>query len=634
MTTLDTRPIRVPEGTNASVDPAIDETLTHGRDARMLLGSLMRPHALTLGLLLLVAIVENAARLTVPLLVRHGIDYGIPSIMHGGSARAILLIVAMLCLTVVVHGFSRWLFLNRAGVVRLQVLLDLRRRVFRHFQQLDTAFHDRYTTGRVVSRLTNDVEAVQDMLAAGFDCLITAALTPIGIAVLLVVLDWQLGLMCLAVFPIMLALGAWFRAESSKTYREVRESTALVIMQFIEAMAGIKSLQAYRQEPRNQVVFEDIADHYRVINEKSFKLVAVFAPGVKVIGNVTIGVVLLYGGLLVLRGEMTIGTFAAFLLYLRMFFEPMHEITHFVNAFQAATSALEKLAAVLGRRPAIEFVDAPIRNSVRGALAVNDVHFGYAPGRPVLSGVSVTVPAGQIVALVGASGSGKTTLAKLLARFHDPTSGSVMLDDVDLRDLARSDLRRHVVMVTQESHLFSGTIADNIRFGRPGATDAEVVDAARAIDADRFIAALPDAYNTEITNGGALLSAGQRQLIALTRAFLADPAVLIVDEATSSLDAPGERAVRRALKTMFADRTVLIISHRVVEGADRVVVLGERGQIVADGASSDLWVRHGLSPRMCCATTSLNTVQRSLPGGGYLNLTINHSPDTPGRQNR
>jgi len=430
---------------------------------------------------------------------------------------------------------------------------------------------------------------VQDMLAAGFDCLITAALTPIGIGVLLVVLDWQLGLMCLAVFPVLLALGAWFRAESSKTYREVRESTALVIMQFIEAMAGIKSLQAYRQEARNQVVFEDIADQYRAINDKSFKLMALFTPGVKVIGNVTIGMVLIYGGLLVLRGEMTIGTFAAFLLYLRMFFEPMHEITHFFNAFQAATSALEKLAAALGRRPGVTYADAPARKSVRGAVAFRDVHFGYVPGRPVLSGLSLAVPAGQTVALVGASGVGKTTVAKLLARFYDPTSGSVTLDGANLRQLPRSELRRHVVLVSEESFLFSGSIADNIRFGRPEATSGEVEEAARAIGADRFIEALPDGFETQISNGGVLLSAGQRQLIALARALLADSAVLIVDEATWSLDVPGERLVRRALDTVLADRTVLLISHRVdeVEGVDRVVVLGEGGEIIADRSAVD-----------------------------------------------
>ncbi len=401
MTELNTRPFAVQrcdpdpaQQDSGQHDPAIDETLAHGRDARALLGSLMRPHILSIGLLLLVAVVENAARLTVPLLVRRGIDHGIPSIMHGGSAGGLLLTVAALCGTALLHGISRLVFLNGAGRVRLSVLRELRRRVFRHFQRLDTAFHDRYTTGRVVSRLSNDVDSVEEMVAAGFDCLITTALTPLGVAVLLVALDWRLGLMCLGVFPALLALGGWFRFESSKTYRVVRESTALVIMQFIETMAGIKVVQAYRHEPRNQVVFEDIADQYRVINEKAMKLLAVFAPGVKVIGNVTIGVVLLYGGSQVLHGAMTIGTFAAFLLYLRMFFEPMHEITYFLNNFQDAASALEKLAAVLIRRPAVEFAGPPASGSV-GATFAGRSQARSRAGSSLTTCISATCRAGR-----------------------------------------------------------------------------------------------------------------------------------------------------------------------------------------------------------------------------------------------
>ncbi|WP_445163651.1 ABC transporter ATP-binding protein [Mycobacterium sp. Dal123C01] len=631
MTTLDTRPILVgnDEAAPNSPDPAIEETQTRGRDARALLGSLLRPHALTLGLILGVALLENAARLSVPMLVRGGIDHGIPAVTHGGSARGLVLIVGALCGVVVVHGISRWFFLNRAGRLRQKVLLDLRRRVFRHFQRLDIAFHERYTTGRVVTRLTNDVEAVDDMLFAGFDCLITAALTPLGVAILLLILDWRLGLMCLAVFPILLVLGVWFRLQSARTYREVRESTALVIMQFIETMAGIKALQAYRSEPRTQRVFEDIADQYRAILVKSLKLMAVFTPGVKVIGNLTTGVVILYGGSRVLNGDMTIGTFAAFLLYLRMFFEPLHEITHFFNAFQAATSALEKLAAALNRRTAIAEPEMPLARSgeacatdfAAGTVIFDDVHFSYVPGQPVLSGLSVTVPAGQTVALVGRSGTGKSTIAKLLARFYDPTSGSITLDGVDLRDLAHADLRRNVVLAAQESFLFTGTIADNIRFGRPDATDTEVRDAAAAIGADLFIAALPMGYQTEVSNGGVQLSAGQRQLIALARAFLADSAVLIVDEATSALDVPGERMVQHALETVLADRTALIIAHRldVVENVDRVLVLGEQGHIVADGTPAELIHSGERTHRRCSGCGGRSAVpqaaqlQRQLP---------------------
>ncbi|KWX24583.1 ABC transporter [Mycolicibacterium wolinskyi] len=571
-------------------DLPIDESVPRRREARALLGSLLRPYRWTVGALALVVIVENVARLSVPILVQRGIDRGIPPIIDGGPARELMLIVGTLCTVVVIQAVSRMFFLRRSGRIGQEVLLELRRRVFRHFQRLDVAFHDRYTSGRVVSRSTNDVEAIQDMLETGFDSLITAVLTLFGTAILLIALDWRLGLMCLAAFPILVALVWWFRNESAKTYRLVRESAALVIVQFVETMTGIKAVQAYRREPRNQEIFEDIADDYRAINEKTFKLLAIFMPGVKLVGNITTGVVLLYGGYRVLNGEMTIGTLAAFLLYLRMFFEPMQEISQFFNTFQSASSALEKLAGVLAEKPGIADPAHPVALSeVKGDIEFHDVQFSYTPGRPVLPGLTLQVPAGQTVALVGTTGAGKTTIAKLIARFYDPTSGAVTLDGIDLRDLSQSELRRHVVMVTQENFMFEGTIADNIRFGRPDATDEQVRAAAQAVGADRFIATLADGYDTDVAKRGGRLSAGQRQLVAFARAFLADPAVLILDEATSSLDIPSERMVQRALETVLADRTALVIAHRLstVQIADRVLVL-EHGRIVEDGPPADL----------------------------------------------
>jgi ATP-binding cassette, subfamily B, bacterial len=574
-------------------DLPIDESVPRRREARVLLGSLLRPYRMTVVLLALVVVVENVARLSVPLLVQRGIDKGIPPILAGGSAHTLLVIVGVLCCVVVIQATSRMFFLHRSGRVGQKVLLELRRRVFRHFQRLDVAFHERYTSGRVVSRSTNDVEAIQDMLETGFDSLITAVLTLIGTAILLVTLDVRLGLMCLAAFPVLVALVWWFRDESAKTYRKVRESAALVIVQFVETMTGIKAVQAYRREPRNQEIFEDIADRYREINEKTFRLLAIFMPGVKLVGNITTGVVLLYGGYRVLHGEMTIGTLAAFLLYLRMFFEPMQEISQFFNTFQSASSALEKLAGVLAERPGIKDPKRPVElTSVRGDVAFHDVRFWYVPDRPVLPDLNFSVPAGQTVALVGTTGAGKTTIAKLIARFYDPTSGAVTLDGIDLRDISQSELRRHVVMVTQENFMFDGTVADNIRFGRPDATDAQVAAAAAAVGADRFIEALPDGYDTDVAKRGGRLSAGQRQLVAFARAFLADPAVLILDEATSSLDIPSERMVQRALETVLADRTALVIAHRLstVQIADRVLVL-DHGRIVEDGPPDELIAR-------------------------------------------
>ncbi|MCV7179421.1 ABC transporter ATP-binding protein [Mycolicibacterium sphagni] len=571
-------------------DLPIDERAPRRREARALLGSLLAPFKMTVGLLALVVVVENAARLSVPLLVQRGIDHAIPPLLSGGSARELVIVVAVLCGVVSLQAISRLVFLNRSGRIGQRVLLEVRRRVFRHFQRLDVAFHDRYTSGRVVSRLTNDVEAIQDMLETGFDSLITAVLTLFGTAILLVALDVRLGLMCLTAFPILVGLVWWFSSESAKTYRRVRESAALVIVQFVETMTGIKAVQAYRRAPRNQEIFDDVADRYREDNEQTFRLLAIFMPAVKLVGNLTTGVVLLYGGYRVLHAEMTIGTLAAFLLYLRMFFEPMQEISQFFNTFQSASSALEKLAGVLAQKPAIADPATPVHpERVHGEIAFRSVQFSYVPDRPVLPGLSLVIPAGQTVALVGTTGAGKTTIAKLIARFYDPTAGSVTLDSADLRDFAQSDLRRHVVMVTQENFLFSGTVADNIRFGRPAASDAEVRAAAGAVGADEFIAALPDGYDTDVATRGGRLSAGQRQLIAFARAFLADPAVLILDEATSSLDIPSERLVQRALRTVLADRTALIIAHRLstVEIADRVLVL-EHGRIVEDGPPAEL----------------------------------------------
>jgi ATP-binding cassette, subfamily B, bacterial len=574
-------------------DLPIDENLPRRREARALLGSLLRPYRVTVALLAVVVVIENVARLLVPLLVQKGIDRGIPPIIDGGSARTLMAIVVTLCGVVLVQAVSRMFFLRRSGRIGQRVLLELRRRVFRHFQRLDIAFHDRYTSGRVVSRSTNDVEAIQDMLETGFDSLITSLLTLIGTAILLVALNWRLGLMCLAAFPILVVLVGWFRSESAKTYRKVRESAALVIVQFVETMTGIKAVQAYRREPRNQEIFEDIADRYRAINEKTFKLLAVFMPGVKLVGNLTTGVVLLYGGYSVLHAAMTIGTLTAFLLYLRMFFEPMQEISQFFNTFQSAASALEKLAGVLAERPGIrDPVHPVVIGDVRGRIGLHDVRFSYVPARPVLPDLNLTVAAGQTVALVGTTGAGKTTIAKLIARFYDPTSGSVTLDGVDLRDIAERELRRHVVMVTQENFMFGGTVADNIRFGRPDASRDEIRSAAVAVGADRFIDALPEGYDTDVAKRGGRLSAGQRQLIAFARAFLADPAVLILDEATSSLDVPSERMVQRALQTVLADRTALVIAHRLstVQIADRVLVL-DGGRIVEDGPPGELIAR-------------------------------------------
>jgi ATP-binding cassette, subfamily B, bacterial len=558
--------------------------------SRRLLADLLRPYATAIRWLVVIVVVENAARLSIPYLVKVGIDSGIPPIRQDDNLDPLLLIVGAVLVATITQAITRNLFLVRSGTIGQDLLFEVRQRVFRHFQRLSPAFHDEYTSGRVISRQTSDVDAIYEMLETGFDGLVTAALTLVGTAGLLLFLDVKLGLVALLCGPFLAWLTNWFRKSSARSYRVTREKVALVIVHFVESMGGIRAVQAFRREPRNQEIFDDVNEQYRAANLVAFRLVAWFMPGIRLIGNVTIAVVLVYGGYLAFHGEVTVGVLAAFLLYLRQFFEPMQEISQFYNTFQSASAALEKLSGVLEEEPGVPEPQNPVPlPDPRGALTFDHVDFEYVEGVPVLPDLDLAVPAGQTLAVVGTTGAGKTTLAKLATRFYDPVGGRVLLDGVDLRDLSDETLHRAVVMVTQENYLFSGSIADNIRFGRPGAGIEEVVSAAQALGADGFIRELPEGYDTHVSNRGGLLSAGQRQLVAFARAFLADPAVLILDEATSSLDVPSERLVQRALRTILAGRTAVIIAHRLstVEIADRVLVM-EHGRIVEDGSPQEL----------------------------------------------
>jgi len=564
-------------------------------DSRKLLGQLLRPYQKLIWLLIMIVIVENGARLAVPYLVHLGIDNGIPPILAGEGSRQLVTIVIAVLAMALLQAWARQVFLMRSGRLGQTILLGLRRRVFDHFQRLSPAFHDKFTSGRVISRLTSDVQVIDEMLANGFDGLVTAVLTLVGTAILLLTLDVKLGLIALLSFPALLILTAWFRKRSAVVYRQTREAVVLVIVHFVESMTGIRAVQAFRREPRNEEIFHGVNDRYRQANLESFRLNAIFMPSIKGVGNITIVAILAYGGYQAYHGHVTVGVLTAFLLYLRQFFEPLQDISQFYNTFLSASAALEKLSGVLSETPDVPEPLEPAKpRPARGHVELRNVRFEYVDGVPVLPGLQLDVPAGQTIALVGTTGAGKTTIAKLVARFYDPTSGHVLLDGVDLRDLTEDDLRERVVMVTQENFLFTGSVADNIRFGKPDATMEEVVEAAKVIGAHDFIMALPNGYDTAVEKRGSRLSAGQRQLVAFARAFLADPAVLILDEATSSLDIPSERLIQRALKTILADRTAIVIAHRLstVETADRVIVL-EHGRIIEDGAPEHLVTTSG-----------------------------------------
>ena len=558
--------------------------------SRRLLGSLLSPHRRTLCWLGLVVILETVAEMVGPYLVKVAIDRGIPPLLDGDGPQILLLVIAAYLAAALAQAGFTALFVRMSGCVGQDVLFDLRTRLFSHFQGLSLSFHERYTSGRVIARLTSDVEAIGELLDTGVNQLVFAVLSLASTVLVMLVLDVPLALVALGAFPLLCGLTAWFRRQAARTYREARSAVALVIVQFVESLGGIRAVQAFRRERRNQEIFEELNDRYVRANIRSAHLAAAFGPGTRAIGAVTVAVTLFVGAHRVIDGATTVGVLAALLLYLRRFFEPMQDLAQFFNTFQSAAAALEKLSGVLEEDPAVPDPQVPVeRPGGQFDVRFEGVAFGYRADRPVLAGLDLVIPAGQTVALVGETGAGKSTIARLLARFYDPTEGRILLGDVDLRRLPTPELRAALVMVTQEAFLFTGSVADNIAFGRPDAERAEVEAAARAVGAHELFAGLPEGYDTVVGKRGGRLSSGQRQLVAFARAFLAAPQVLILDEASSSLDAPHERLVQDALRTLLAGRTAVIIAHRLstLDIADRVLVV-DGGRIVEDGTPDEL----------------------------------------------
>jgi ATP-binding cassette subfamily B protein len=563
------------------------------RRSRRLLASLAQPYGGELALAGVLILIRSGAYLAIPYLVGLGIDRGIRPGTNG-NLTTLEVVVGVLLLALIVNAGANYLFLRLSGRVGADILFDLRRLLFGHVQELSLSFYERYTSGRIISRLTSDIDALNELLATGLTSVLTSLISVVGITVILLRLDLRLGVVTLVAMPLVTLLTLWFRNNSARSYRAVRRAIVLVIVHYVESLGGIRAVHAFRREPRNQEIFEDVNRRYGEANIWSNRLVSTFAPGIQLLGRLSTTSVLVFGGLLVMQGQLTLGVLTAFVLYLRQFFEPMQELSQFYNVFQAAGAALEKLAGVIEEAPTVPEPTHPTSlPDARGAVGFEHVTFAYRD-QPVLFDVDLQIPAGQIVALVGETGAGKTTMARLIARFYDPTVGRLTLDGIDLRTLAVEDLRRAVVTVTQESFMFSGTVGDNLLFGRPAATREEMIRAASAIGAHEFISALPNGYDTDVRRRGVRLSSGQRQLVAFARAFLADPKVLILDEATSSLDLPSERLVQRALRTLLRDRTAVIIAHRLstVEIADRVLVI-DQGHVVEDGHPSVLREKAG-----------------------------------------
>ena len=416
----------------------------------------------------------------------------------------------------------------------------------------------------------------------------------------LVLLDpGSFGILVISFIPLWF-LTRWFQRNTKLRYRQTRVASARLIVKFVETMTGIRAVKAFRKDRDNETEYAQLTEDYRSVNAKVIQLFGIYDPGLTMIGTVTVSFILLFGGFRVIDGSLGIGILTAAILYARRFFDPMEGMAMFYNAFQSAESALEKISGVLEEAESVPEPEHPTKlENPTGHLEFKDVEFHYSNGKTILPGFNLDIPAGQTIALVGTTGAGKSTLAKLVSRLYDPSVGQLTLDGIDLRNLSNLELRRAIVMVTQEAYLFSGTVAENIALGKPGATEDEIVAAAKAVGVHDFIVSMPDGYDTDVAKRGGRVSAGQRQLISFARAFIADPAVLILDEATASLDIPSERMVQHGLKTLLNGRTSIIIAHRLstISIADRVLVM-EHGEVIEDDTPATLIAGTGKFAKM------------------------------------
>ena len=599
-----------------------------------LLRQMLRPHRGALALSIISVLLVSGSSAIAPVLIARVLDSSVEPLKQGDASPLLTLLAFFVAATAVTAIFS-WVNVAYTVRVSLGVVVYLRKRVFRHAQSLSVSFHERYTSGKVISRLTSDIDTVRSFLDSGISQLAITLLSMVISAVAIFLLDWRIGLLMLAMGVPIYFLTRWFQKAAVPVFRTMRTESAHLTSRFVETFTGIRAVKAFGAEARMRTEYAQAAERYRLAVMDSIKIFGVYAPTLTLLGNLFIAGALVLGGYAVLGGTMQIGTLLALVIYANRVFEPVMQLSEFYNMFQSAMSALEKLSSFLAEEPEVAEPEHPheravepatesatesvtgvsgsVTGTVRGALVeLDSAVFGYTSDRHALKETSLRIEPGTTVALVGATGAGKSTIAKLVARFYDVSSGQVRIDGVDVRQLADVQLRREVLMLTQEVFLFSASILENIRMGNPQASDEQVKAAAKAVGADAFIERLRDGYESQLGRGGITLSAGQRQLVSFARVFLANPRVLILDEATASLDIPSERAVQAALRTVLAGRTALVIAHRLstVLGADRVLVIHE-GSVVEDGSPQQLIASGGRFAAMYASWDELNQVQEA-----------------------
>ena len=600
-----------------------------------LLRQMLRPHRGALALSIISVLLVSGSSAVAPLLIARVLDSSIEPLKQGDASPLLTLLVFFVAATAVTAIFS-WVNVAYTVRVSLGVVVYLRKRVFRHAQSLSVSFHERYTSGKIISRLTSDIDTVRSFLDSGISQLAITLLSMVISAVAIFLLDWRIGLLMLAMGVPIYFLTRWFQKAAVPVFRTMRTESAHLTSRFVETFTGIRAVKAFGAEARMRAEYAQASERYRLAVMDSIKIFGVYAPTLTLLGNLFIAGALVLGGYAVLGGTMQIGTLLALVIYANRVFEPVMQLSEFYNMFQSAMSALEKLSSFLAEEPEVAEPEHPheravepaaesapgpsaagasegVSGTVRGALVeLDSAIFGYTSDRHALKETSLRIEPGTTVALVGATGAGKSTIAKLVARFYDVSAGQVRIDGVDVRQLADVQLRREVLMLTQEVFLFSASILENIRMGNPQASDEQVKAAAKAVGADAFIERLRDGYESQLGRGGITLSAGQRQLVSFARVFLANPRVLILDEATASLDIPSERAVQAALRTVLAGRTALVIAHRLstVLSADRVLVIHE-GSVVEDGSPQQLIASGGRFAAMYASWDELNQVQEA-----------------------